>query len=251
MSCPGMSVPLEQERRRRMASVWHSDLPAVHEEARARRVVAGRLAPPKQHWRRGWGLAVAAAAIVLVVVGAWASEKLYSRGSEAAPALQAPAPSSTVSANHCQPPAATAPLSVAMPSSSAAAVASVPPSNPVQGFTSTPRASAPEPAIAPSQPAPIASEPAPAASTRARSAWVRAADAMQRGDSEAADRALAELASGEDAIERDAASLARAQNWLASGQRERARPVLQRLAASGATPWIRVRAAELLAEEKR
>lgn len=97
-----------------------------------------------------------------------------------------------------------------------------------------------------------AGDPAPAASPTAAarfpstSAWERANAALERGDRVEAERALGELAVSSDAATRDAATLARAQLWVSSGELERARPVLGRLSRSGATALVRERAAALL-----
>jgi S-adenosylmethionine:diacylglycerol 3-amino-3-carboxypropyl transferase len=78
------------------------------------------------------------------------------------------------------------------------------------------------------------------------SAWRRAASALEKHDSRAADRVLEELTAGADANTRDAAWLARAQLWISDGAREKAVPVLRRLATDGATTIIRKRAQDLL-----
>jgi len=251
MNCPGTCLSVNDERRRRLAIVWRADVPTSQEELTARRVLARRWTPSEHVWSRRYGLSMAAVAIILVGLGALAAERVFHRGSATAPrpevagGLELPAPSMPMSSNGPSPLPATTPGTNTVPASSPSAMMLNPvfKSAQLQG----PIASVTVTDLASSQSAPIAAAPAPSGSSAGRGAWVRAADALERGDSEAADRALAELASGDNANERDAASLARAQNWVAAGQRDRARPVLLRLATAGATPWIRTRAAELLA----
>jgi hypothetical protein len=84
------------------------------------------------------------------------------------------------------------------------------------------------------------------ASQREAPRWLEAATAMRDHDAPRAEVALRALESSEDPITRDAASLALAELWIKGGQVTRARPLLVRLSASGATPLIRRRAAALL-----
>ena len=69
---------------------------------------------------------------------------------------------------------------------------------------------------------------------------------MRVSDYGAAEAAFGELARAPDAPTRDAARLARAQVWIAQGRSLRARPELESLAAGGATPLLRKRAAAAL-----
>jgi hypothetical protein len=87
--------------------------------------------------------------------------------------------------------------------------------------------------------------PAPEA-VAAPSPWTVAAAAMRVSDYGAAEAAFDELAGAADAPTRDAARLARAQVWIAQGRSWRARPELESLAADGATPLLRKRAAAAL-----
>lgn len=64
----------------------------------------------------------------------------------------------------------------------------------------------------------------------------------------AAERALHELAESSDRNTRHAAQLALAQLRVAKGRGAEAKLVLQQLAATGATPTLRKRAADLLIE---
>lgn len=83
-----------------------------------------------------------------------------------------------------------------------------------------------------------------------RSAWQKAASALEQNDHRAAQRALSELEASREATTRDAARLARAELLIAENRISDARPLLERLAESGATPLIRRRAAELLSGER-
>jgi hypothetical protein len=76
--------------------------------------------------------------------------------------------------------------------------------------------------------------------------WREAAAALRDGDYKAADRALSELSRSSDEVERDTAQLSLAQLWLTQGKSEQAQTVLQRLAQSGSSDYVRRRAAELL-----
>ncbi len=89
-------------------------------------------------------------------------------------------------------------------------------------------------------------EDSAAARARGLSAWSRAADAMRRGDTREAERALTELSQEKAAHGADSAALALAQLWLANGEVERARPVLKRLSRSADSRVVRRRARELL-----
>jgi hypothetical protein len=81
-------------------------------------------------------------------------------------------------------------------------------------------------------------------------AWQRAADALRRQDDREASRALGELGHSPDPLTRDSAALAEAQLDARAGRWSRALPALQRLATAGATPLIRRRAREMLAERR-
>jgi len=88
-------------------------------------------------------------------------------------------------------------------------------------------------------------------SSDASGAWTRAASALRVGDQARAIEALTELSTSHDATTRDAALLSRAQLDLAAGRRASAIPVLQGLASTGATAFVRRRAAEILASDKK
>lgn len=102
----------------------------------------------------------------------------------------------------------------------------------------------------PSAPAERARETSRTVSTSAvtegAGAWQRAAEALRQGDDRQATAALQELTSSSDPYTRDSAALAKAQLDVARGRWDRARPVLERLAGTGATPLLRRRAAEVL-----
>jgi hypothetical protein len=100
--------------------------------------------------------------------------------------------------------------------------------------------------------APTPPPPAPSAAPQTGdvvevvSPWTVAAKAMRAGDYVAAERAFGQLANGSDPQQRDEARLARAQVWLAQGRASDARPELEALSASGATPLVRQRAQDEL-----
>jgi hypothetical protein len=81
-------------------------------------------------------------------------------------------------------------------------------------------------------------------------AWARAAEALRRGDHTAAEQALGELSRSADSTTRDAALLAQAELDLGTGSAGRALVVLRWLAEHGATPFVRTRAQQILAEKK-
>jgi hypothetical protein len=81
-------------------------------------------------------------------------------------------------------------------------------------------------------------------------AWSRAASALRRGDDEAAHAALSEIGHSSDPAARDAARLAQAQLDLAAGRKDKALPLLNELARSGSTAFVRQRAQEIIASGK-
>ena len=91
---------------------------------------------------------------------------------------------------------------------------------------------------------------AEAATDSAGRAWTRAAEALRRGDNSAAEQAFGELSSSADPSTRDAALLAQAELDLGAGSSSRALVVLGWLAERGATPYVRTRARQILAEKK-
>jgi hypothetical protein len=93
-------------------------------------------------------------------------------------------------------------------------------------------------------------DPAPQTRGGALEAWEKAAAALKLGDQPAAQDALRELARSEDAETRAAAMLARAELDLVTGEEQRARAVLRALAERGATPFVRMRARQILAGQR-
>ena len=225
-----MSEPLSEEialeRGRRMALVWRKDVLQPSELAAMR----GRLLRARQRHavasRRL--LALAIAAIALLAWGAWAAQSTLRARAPVHPAIV--------------PPAASRLHSMLRPAHTPE------PSEPVVALDvyALPLINEPARPTASAHAQSSAEQPEP----RRRAAWTRAAEALNRGDTEAADKALEELTAEGSEESRDAAWLARAQTWVASGQPERARPVLIKLAASGATPLIRKRAAQTLSRMK-
>ncbi|HEY6077229.1 MAG TPA: hypothetical protein VIW29_00405 [Polyangiaceae bacterium] len=88
------------------------------------------------------------------------------------------------------------------------------------------------------------------ASGGAGRAWTRAAEALRRGDHSEAEQALGELSRSAEPATRDAALLAQAELDLGAGSSGRAVVVLRWLAERGATPFVRTRAQQILAEKK-
>ena len=88
------------------------------------------------------------------------------------------------------------------------------------------------------------------ASGGAGRAWTRAAEALRRGDHSEAEQALGELSRSAEPATRDAALLAQAELDLGAGSSGRAVIVLRWLAERGATPFLRTRAQQILAEKK-
>jgi hypothetical protein len=88
------------------------------------------------------------------------------------------------------------------------------------------------------------------ASDGAGRAWTRAAEALRRGDHSGAEQALGELSRSADPGTRDAALLAQAELDLGAGSSGRALVVIRWLAERGATPFVRMRAQQILAEKK-
>jgi hypothetical protein len=76
--------------------------------------------------------------------------------------------------------------------------------------------------------------------------WAKAAHALADSDFDRAERTLRALGTNSDPKVRDAADLALAQVWISRGQGAEFRPTVERLAASGSTPLVRSRAADLL-----
>jgi hypothetical protein len=81
--------------------------------------------------------------------------------------------------------------------------------------------------------------------------WARVAQALAVGDFTTADAALRALSESGEASARDAAALSRAELWMARGNGALVTSTLERLAETGQTPFIRRRAAELLARARR
>ena len=97
----------------------------------------------------------------------------------------------------------------------------------------------------------VSSNAAPVPASEPSGAWTRAASALRVGDQARAMEALTELSYSNDASTRDAALLSRAQLDLAAGRRANAIPALQSLASTGATPFVRRRASDILASDKK
>lgn len=116
---------------------------------------------------------------------------------------------------------------------------------------SAPEVPADEAAPVPSEPA-SQRTPARASSARqeakpkAEAKWADVAKSLRSKNYDKAQRSLGELAQSGDAVERDTARLSLAQLWLQQGKTSEARQLLRELSVSGASPFIRKRAGELL-----
>jgi hypothetical protein len=88
---------------------------------------------------------------------------------------------------------------------------------------------------------------APSEASELGASWTEAAQALSKNDAVRAEAALERLGHADSAATRDSARLSLAQLWLSQGRNTRARRLLGELSASGATPFIRRRASELLA----
>jgi hypothetical protein len=115
----------------------------------------------------------------------------------------------------------------------------------------------PSSASAPAPRAPLRTTPgartleaAPRSTSGPGEAWEKAAAALKLGDQPRAQEALSELARSDDPETRAAALLARAELDLVTGEEQRARAVLNALAERGATPFVRMRARQILAGER-
>jgi hypothetical protein len=76
--------------------------------------------------------------------------------------------------------------------------------------------------------------------------WIEAARALREHQSVRAEAALSRLGQSDDVATRDSARLSLAQLWLSEGKRDAAEQILRELASTGATPFVRRRAQELL-----
>jgi hypothetical protein len=81
---------------------------------------------------------------------------------------------------------------------------------------------------------------------KAEAKWADVAKSLRSKNYDKAQKSLGELSQSGDAVERDTARLSLAQLWLQQGKTVQARQLLRELSASGASPFIRRRAGELL-----
>jgi hypothetical protein len=94
--------------------------------------------------------------------------------------------------------------------------------------------------------APLPRVRGPEAKRKAEAKWADVAKSLRSKDYDRAQHSLNELSQSGDAVERDTARLSLAQLWLQQGKTVQARQLLRELSASGASPFIRKRAGELL-----
>lgn len=270
----------EAERLARLKATWQANQPSEAEILRARTRWVVALARPRTARTLPRALAVFAilfsGAGALAATGAldWTEPSLKS----ATPMLSVPNAQPSANATppagrSLRPPArAMLPSSAMLPSGPVLRSSAVPPPAAHTAMPSTaampntagvasaatvPRAEAP---ITPRAHAPAvprertlgaarraASPPPPEPPATSAGAWQRAAEALRRGDDRQAALALQELTTSSDPYTRDSAALTQAQLDAARGRWDRARPVLLRIAAQGATPLLQQRAREVLA----
>jgi hypothetical protein len=142
-------------------------------------------------------------------------------------------------------PASPAPTALAPPEPTAVAAQEPLPSPPRSNPARAP--AAPQPTLSLVSPS-DAPAPPPAASSSSETPWTRAAMALRSGDYATAEHALDELTQAADPKTRDEARLARAQVWIAQHRTAEARPELEGLVATGASPLVRSRASDALRE---
>lgn len=117
---------------------------------------------------------------------------------------------------------------------------------PTGAHAQTGKLSPPTPVFEQTPPTATAEAPGVVVAPSANGPWARVAQALSEKDWSGADRALNDLSSNGDPTTRDAADLTRAELSIARGEAGRLRPLVERLARSGATGLIRKRAAALL-----
>ncbi|HVW26993.1 MAG TPA: hypothetical protein VHC69_16620 [Polyangiaceae bacterium] len=256
MSNPELGVA----QRRRLVEVWRTSAPSNEEIAQFR----ARIRRAPRGSRRSRGKVVIVALVQgLFFGGATLAAAAWIAG-KALPHSTAPRAAVPVVRS-----AATGPAR--SPAQAAPELPPVPPSTPTASFEDVDRASpiaesatkapgAQQPgrggssrrARVASIPTPSA-EAAPASSAEATDVsvssagpWARVAQALSESDFAAANGALDEIATSADPATRDAAELTRAELSITRGDGSSARPVVERLARSGATGLIRKRATALL-----
>lgn len=223
----------ELERARRIRQIYAADRPSEQHVAR----VVSRLGVRRSRPLRAQALRVAwiAAGLTLISLGALAAAGVVKPSWFSSPKSSVVAGTTPVALVRPGTPG-NEPTSVVTSTKSVPAPNAVPSADPPRASTS------------PQKPNHTPGEAAPA--ELANGAWSRAAAALRDGDRQRAQLALAELAKSPDARTRDAALLAQAELDLGGGAAESARAVLANLATNGATPYVRERARQILAEKK-
>ncbi|HEX8796166.1 MAG TPA: hypothetical protein VF765_34690 [Polyangiaceae bacterium] len=235
-----MSDPWLVERARRMRETWLAVEPTGAEIAAAR---AKMMRAKVARRRRRVVPAAAAFAIVLAAATAFAgvTSGVLRRVLASMHALAPAAPAAVTGA----PTAGSA--APAMRAATTAMTASAPPAEPATIDPETlPIATDPVPTAAVRAVGSGSTAPTGSGMTRPTGGWGAAAEALRTGDYATADRAFGDLSASPDARTRDEARLARAQVWVAQGRTAEARRELAQLAASGATPLVRTRAADMM-----
>jgi hypothetical protein len=215
------------ERILRMKETWRGPT-ATEASAARRRFFGSRPAPRPPRWSVGLVFATLfAGGLAFASVGVVATRFVVASGSTSHE--PSPTPSKRVRPVIASaPPPAIAPLEQAIE-------APQPPSEARLEDTGTAASARAIPSRRPNRPAQSPSH-----------LWAAAAEAMRTGDLAAAERALTELTRNADPTTRDQATLSLAEELLAQGRVDEARPLLQRLMAHGSTPFVRKRAADAL-----
>jgi hypothetical protein len=251
-------------RRRRLAEVWRASAPSRDEIVQLRARLERRSRRPRASRGKVMIVALVQGAffgVATLAAAAWIAEKTLPHSSIAtvasssspAPA-RAPRGSTRMGTVAEPPPALTANTAIAAFDDVAtearsfgkgdtvrASAGGKARTNGVQALIGRPPTARPMASEMPPA-APASSAPTPASD----GPWVRVAEALSERDWTAADRALNELSANGDPATRDAADLARAELLIARGEAGSLRPLVERLARSGATGLVRTRAAALL-----
>jgi hypothetical protein len=264
---PGALDENERERRRRLVEAYRAGVPSDAEISRAERRMGTQGSASRRSLTRVWGLGLSqgfVAGLVTLAAASFVGAKVLPRLSffrtthelEAHPPESERTPAARRPTAH-PPPMPAAPADTAPTSTGFDAIPeSPPPRDPAEAPENAeasprgvvvPRPAAPHAAVAAKEsssdlPATEASDVLPST----EGPWARVAQALALRDFDRADEALRALQSSSDVITRDAASLSRAEIWIARGSGSSVAATVQRLARSGSTPFIRRRATELL-----
>ena len=244
------------ERRQRIAEVYRAGIPSDAEVERARRRFAAR---PRRvtSLRRVWAIGLAqgfTAGLVTLAAASFVGAKVLPKLSTfwSSPAVEARLPRADSASAPAvrQAPVREEPAAESAPAvptarfaeANAPTSAGTPRTDRPRVVAAQPRAVA-EPQVAPAAPASAARVPE---SPSTGAGWTHVAEALAAKDFDRAEASLKGLAESGDLATRDAASLSRAELWIARVHGAAVRQDVERLSREGRTPLIRRRAAELL-----